>query len=70
MDVKIRSGDGSLIYCFLLQQLSVIIPLQYLHLLNGYLIEFNESFTLRHAVIDENGIDVLFFKNPTTTDDR
>ena len=28
-------GDGSLIYCFLLQQLSVAIPFQYLHLLNG-----------------------------------
>ncbi len=45
-----------------LQQLPVIIPFQYLHLLNGNLIEFNESFTLWHAVVDENSVYILHIR--------
>ena len=44
---------------FLLQQLSVAISFQYLHLLNGNLVELDEALALWHAVIDENGIDVF-----------
>ncbi len=45
-----------------LQQLPVIIPFQYLHLLDGNLVEFYQALTLRHSVIDENGIDVLHIR--------
>ena len=45
-----------------LQQLPVIIPFQYLHLLDGNLVEFYQALTLRHSVIDENGIDILHIR--------
>jgi len=46
-------------YSPLLQQSPVIIAFQYLHLLNGNMVEFNESLSLWHSVIDEYSIDIL-----------
>ena len=43
----------------LLQQISFFIALQYLHLLNGDSIELYKSFTLRHLLVDEYGIEIL-----------
>ena len=43
----------------LLQQSPVIIVFQYLHLLNGNTVEFNEPLPLWHSVIDEYSIDIL-----------
>ena len=33
----------------LFQQFPIFIPFQHLHLLNGYLIEFDKTFSLWHA---------------------
>ena len=43
----------------LLQQSPVIIVFQYLHLLNGNTVEFNEPLPLWHSIIDEYSIDIL-----------
>jgi hypothetical protein len=41
-----------------LQQLPALVIFQYLHLVNGNLIEFDKAFTLWHTVVDEHSIDV------------
>ena len=46
----------------LLKKIPITIPLQDLHLLNRYLIEFQKSFALRHSIIDEHGIDILHIR--------
>ena len=46
-------------YIFSFQQFSFTIVFQYLHLLNGYLVELHESFALGHTVVDEYGIDIF-----------
>ena len=46
----------------LFQQFPIFIPFQHLHLLNGYLIEFDKTFSLWHSVIDQYGIDILHIR--------
>jgi len=43
----------------LFQQLPALVIFQYLHLVNGNLIEFDKAFTLWHTIVDKHGIDIL-----------
>ena len=43
---------------FLFQQFPAFIILQHLHLLDGNLIEFDESFALWHTIVDRHSIDI------------
>ena len=46
----------------LLKKVSFIIPLQHLHLLDSYPIEFHKSFALWYSIIDKHGIDILHIR--------
>ena len=51
---EVRPGD---ILCF--QYMFAFYVFQHGHLLNGYLVEFLETFTLRQTFIDKDRIEVL-----------
>jgi len=42
-----------------LQQLPTFVIFQYLHLVNGNLIEFDKALTLWYTIVDEDRIEVL-----------
>ena len=39
--------------------MSLFVSFEDKHLLNGYLIEFYQSFTLRYTIINQHGIEAL-----------
>ena len=46
----------------LLKKIPITIPLQDLHLLDSYPIEFHKPFALWYSIIDKHGIDILHIR--------
>lgn len=51
--------DGQSLFFLLFQQFFASVTLQYFHLLNGYLIEFNQPLTLRNTLVYKYCIEVF-----------
>ena len=48
---------------FLLKKFSIVVAVfQYAHLMNGYLVQLHKSLSLRHALLDENSIEVFHIR--------